>query len=127
LKDISFVNRLDRDITWCFCPNANLYIENRLPKLDIFVANGLKMSLGTDSLASNDKLCMLSELKTISKHFPSISLDTSIAWATLNGAMHLGIDRKFGSLEVGKRPGLNLITAMDGLNLTEASAVSKLV
>lgn len=127
LKDISFVNRLDRNITWCFCPNANLYIENRLPKLDIFVANGLKMSLGTDSLASNDKLCMLSELKTISKHFPSISLDTSIAWATLNGAMHLGIDRKFGSLEVGKRPGLNLITAMDGLNLTEASAVSKLV
>lgn len=127
LKDISFVNRLDREVTWCFCPNANLYIENKLPKLDMFVHSGVNISLGTDSLASNDKLCMLSELKTISQHFPSISLDTSISWATLNGAKHFGIDHKFGSIELGKKPGLNLITEVDGLNLTEASAVKKLI
>jgi adenine deaminase len=66
-------------------------------------------------------------LKTISQHFPSISLDTSISWATLNGAKHFGIDNKFGSIELGKKPGLNLITEVDGLNLTEASAVKKLI
>lgn len=127
LKDISFVNRLDREVTWCFCPNANLYIENTLPKLDLFVANDINITIGTDSLASNDTLCIVSELKTISRHFPSISLDTSIAWATLNGAKYLGIDHKFGSIELGKIPGLNLITGVNGLNLTEASAVKKLI
>ena len=127
LKDVSFINRLGREITWCFCPNANLYIENKLPKLDLFVSSGVTISLGTDSLASNNKLCILSELKTIAKHFPTIPFTTSIAWATLNGAMHLGIERKYGSLEVGKRPGLNLITKIDGLALTTASEVKKLI
>lgn len=127
LKDISFINRLGRDITWCFCPNANLYIENKLPKLNLFVSSGVNISIGTDSLASNSKLCMLSELKTIKKHFPAISLSTSLPWATLNGAKHLGIDRKFGSIEIGKKPGLNLITKTDGLEFTEASEIKKLV
>lgn len=127
LKDISFVNRLDREVSWCFCPNANLYIENKLPNLDIFIGGELNITVGTDSLASNDKLCILSELKAINRYYASISLDKSIAWATLNGAVHLGIDKKFGSIEVGKKPGLNLIKGLDGLQLTEASSVTRLI
>lgn len=126
-KDIYFLHRLGRDITWCFCPNANLFIEDKLPKLDLFVGHNINITLGTDSLASNDKLCILSELKTIHKNFPSINLTESICWATINGARFLGIDDKFGSIEIGKKPGLNLITATKGLNLTAESAVKKLV
>ncbi len=36
LKDIYFIKRFDQKINWCFCPNANLYIEKRLPKIDLF-------------------------------------------------------------------------------------------
>ena len=125
-KDIYFLHRLGRDITFCFCPNANLYIENKLPKLELFIGHNINITLGTDSLASNDKLCILSELKTVHKNFPSLQLTETIAWATLNGARFLGIDDKFGSIEIGKKPGLNLITATKGLNITADSAIQKL-
>lgn len=127
LKDIYFVRRFGRDVTWCFCPNANLNIENRLPKLEMFLPHDFNILLGTDSLASNDKLSILSELKTLGKHFPSIPLTTTIKWATLNGAKFLGIDHYFGSIERGKRPGLNLITDTQGVKLSSLSKVQKLI
>lgn len=126
LKDIYFTKRSGRDIYWCFCPNANLYIENRLPKVELFCQNDLMITLGTDSLASNDELCILSELKTLHKHFPSLRLEETIKWATLNGARFLDMDEDLGSIEVGKSPGLNLISNMDGLKLTPESTVRKL-
>ncbi len=125
-KDINFVERYKKDVTWCLCPNANLYIEDRLPKIDLFIRSRLPIVLGTDSLASNDKLCILSEIKTLLEYFPDLSLEKSIEWATLNGARYLGIDATYGSLEIGKKPGLNLLTKTDGLNLTEESTLVKL-
>ncbi|WDF55929.1 amidohydrolase family protein [Mucilaginibacter sp. KACC 22063] len=126
LKDIYFIKRFDRDIYWCFCPNANMYIEGRLPKVDLFIEQGYDITLGTDSLASNHKLCILSEMKTLQQHFPSIGIDKLLEWGTINGARYLGIDDEKGSLEVGKKPGLNLITNLDGLKLTPESKVVRL-
>jgi len=126
-KDINFVERYKKDVTWCLCPNANLYIEERLPKVDLFIRSRLPVVIGTDSLASNDKLCILSEIKTLLRNFPDLSFEKSIEWATINGARYLGIDSKYGSLEIGKRPGLNLLTKTKDLSLTEGSAVVKLI
>jgi len=127
LKDIYFLKRFDHDIHWCFCPNANLYIENRLPKIELFTGQGYNITLGTDSLASNNKLCILSEMRTIQQKFSSISTGTLIEWGTLNGAKYLGIDDEKGTLEAGKAPGLNLITNLDGLMLTPESRVRRLL
>lgn len=127
LKDIHFAGRVDQDVHWCFCPKANLYIENRLPELDQFRSYNFNITLGTDSLASNDKLCILSELKTIREHFPSFSFTETLRWATINGAKFLGIDDQYGSIEQGKTPGLNLISNMEGLEITSASGVRRLV
>ena len=127
LKDIYFANRFNRDIHWCFCPNANLFIEGRLPKIEMFKFHDFNITVGTDSLASNEKLCILSELKVIKEHFPSLSFAETIRWATINGARFLGIDHKFGSIEQGKSPGLNLITNTVGMELTAGSEVRKLI
>ncbi|EOR95024.1 amidohydrolase [Arcticibacter svalbardensis MN12-7] len=127
LKDIYSTKRTDRDVFWCFCPNANLYIENTLPKVDLFIKNDLVITLGTDSLASNDDLCILSELKTLHHYFPSLNLEQTIKWATINGARFLNIDANFGSFTVGKSPGINLITQAEGLQLSDASSVQKIV
>jgi len=127
LKDIYFIKRFDRKIHWCFCPNANLYIENRLPKIELFVGQGYNITLGTDSLASNSKLCILSEMRTIQHKFPSISTAKLIEWGTLNGARFLGIDDEKGSLETGKTPGLNLITGLDELKITPDTKVRRLI
>lgn len=126
-KDISFVDRYKRDVTWCLCPKANLYIEDRLPKIDFFMNSRLPVVLGTDSLASNDKLCILSEIKTLLKAHPAVPFEKCLQWATLNGARYLGIDKRYGSLESGKRPGVNLLTNTDGLSITAETEVRKLV
>jgi cytosine/adenosine deaminase-related metal-dependent hydrolase len=125
-KDIYFLHRLSRDITWCFCPNANLHIEDKLPKLELFLSHNFNITVGTDSLAANDKLCILSELKTLHRNFSSLTFAETVKWATINGARFLCIDDKFGTIEVGKKPGLNLITHVKGLNITEQSTVKKL-
>jgi len=127
LKDIYFVKRFDRKINWCFCPNANLYIEDQLPKIDLFLDQGFNITLGTDSLASNNKLCILNEMLTIQQNFKSLDFEKILPWATINGAKFLGIADDKGSIEVGKTPGLNLITGLDGLTITPQTKVRKLI
>jgi aminodeoxyfutalosine deaminase len=127
LKDIYFISRSGRVVTWCFCPNANLYIEDRLPKVEMFQYHDFNITIGTDSLASNKRLCILSELKTLHENFTSLELTETIKWATYNGAKFLRIDDKFGSFERGKKPGLNLISNVSGLNLTADSQVHRII
>jgi len=127
LKDIYFIKRFDRKIHWCLCPNANLYIEGTLPKVELFLNQGFNITLGTDSLASNSKLCILSEMYTLQKKFPALSTETLLKWATLNGATYLGIDHRKGSLEPGKNPGLNLISGLDDLRITDYTKVKRLI
>ena len=127
LKDIYFLKRFDRRINWCFCPNANLYIENRLPKINLFVDQGFNITLGTDSMASNHGLSILGEMQTIQHKFKAISTAKLIEWGTINGAKFLGIDADKGTLEPGKTPGLNLITGLDDMQLTPASKVKRLI
>ena len=112
-QDIDFVENYFWNAYWCFCPNANLFIEKRLPDVNLFRANDCKITLGTDSLASNHQLSILEEMKTIQKYFPEIALPELINWATLNGAKFLGLEHKLGSFEKGKKPGIVLIENAD--------------
>ncbi|MEQ8625467.1 MAG: amidohydrolase family protein [Vicingaceae bacterium] len=105
--DIDAALILHNNLFWCFCPKANLYIEDRLPNIKEFAKRGLKCTLGTDSLASNDSLSIWEEIKTIQGYFPKIELNTLIQWATINGAEFLGIEGEYGSFEVGKQATIN--------------------
>ncbi len=113
---------------WCFCPNANLYIEKRIPDLDLFLKQDDNITIGTDSLASNWSLSIVEELKTISNRFPDIPLSSLIKWSTINGARLLGFDDLLGSFEKGKVPGVNLLEHVDlgNLSLTPDTKVTPL-
>lgn len=124
--DVQFADQSGRELYWCFCPKANLYIEGKLPEIETFLSDQ-NITIGTDSLASNDDLCILSELKTIREHYPQIPFEQTIRWATLNGAAFLGIDKHFGSIEKGKTPGLNLISNVNGQELSTQSKVRRLI
>ena len=101
---------------WCLCPNSNLYIEGVLPPLKMLLDNGAEIVIGTDSLASNNRLSILEELKTLQQAFPELTVTRLVGWATINGARALGGDDQFGTIEVGKRPGLLLLEGMDLVN-----------
>jgi len=100
--------------TWfVLCPGSNLYIQNRLPDIDLFRKNNLRICLGTDSLASNHQLSIVEEMKIIQAAYPYITLGELAGWASFNGANALGIDSWAGSIEVGKRPGIILLKGLD--------------
>lgn len=93
---------------FCLCPNANLYIENTLPNIEMLRANNANIVLGTDSLASNWSLNIAAEIQTIRKNFPAIALAEILQWATINGARALQMDKMLGSFEKGKKPSVVL-------------------
>jgi len=57
----------------------------------------------------------------------NVPFDELLRWATLNGAVFLGIDKQFGSFEPGKKPGINLIKEMKEGRLNTKSHIQRLV
>lgn len=113
---------------WATCPNANLYIENRLPDYSCFLENNVCVTIGTDSLTSNWKLSILEEMKSILKFQSYLKFETVLEWATLNGAKALGFDKDLGSIEPGKKPGLlHLDLDASRLLLDEQTTVKRLI
>jgi aminodeoxyfutalosine deaminase len=110
------------------CPNSNLYIEDQLPPVHLLREEGMNICIGTDSLASNHKLSVFEELKTLQKYFPEITIQELIEWGCLNGARALQAEHRFGSFEPGKKPGINLIIGADlhQLRLTPGSRIKVL-
>lgn len=99
---------LTPDIYFCCCPNANLYIENSLPPVELLRNNHCNIVLGTDSLASNQQLDILSEIKTIKRNF-NVPDEELLRWATINGASALQMEHTLGSFEKDKEPGVLLL------------------
>ncbi len=127
IKDLDFISRMDRKVTLCLCPNANLYIENTLPKVQLFADHKYDIALGTDSLASNNTLSILDELKTLHRAHRDLSLLESLQWATINGAKALGMEKQIGSLEVGKQPGLVLLKNITNLKMTDQVTLQRII
>lgn len=107
------VLRIREDLYWCTCPNANLYIENRIPDLPMWLENNAKVCVGTDSLASNHQLSILEELKVIQQHYQQIQLGELLQMATLNGAEALNMEIEKGSFHKGKLPGVLWLKNVD--------------
>jgi cytosine/adenosine deaminase-related metal-dependent hydrolase len=103
--------------SFCLCPQSNLFIERELPNVPALIAHNAKITLGTDSLASSGSLSIIEQMKIITIQFPSIGFSQMLPWATLNGAMALGFEKELGSIEVGKSPGLVLISPFDFKNM----------
>jgi cytosine/adenosine deaminase-related metal-dependent hydrolase len=112
-EDILFANEYSNKneltLIYCFCPNANLYIEDKLPPIELFIKHNCHLVLGTDSYSSNWQLSIAKEVEAIHKNFSRISLETILQWATINGAKALRWDDDLGSFEKGKKPGVILI------------------
>ena len=123
--DVEFAEKSHQNLYWCLCPQANLYIENTLPDVDLLISENVKITLGTDSLASNHQLNILSEMKTLQEH-KKVDFDKLLQWATHNGAEFLGLSQQFGTLQTGKKPGLNLIQLSEDF-VIESDQVIKLV
>lgn len=111
-EEIKAAASWSKNVFWATCPNANLYIENRLPDYTAFLNTNAKVAIGTDSLTSNWQLSVWEEIKTIRRYKSFIPLHTLLEWGTINGAVALGYHDRLGSFEPGKRPGVVLLEGL---------------
>ena len=85
------------------CPRSNQWVGVGVPPIERFYASGVRVAVGTDSLASVEDLNLFSELKTMRGIAPAVPAATLLASATLVGARALGLEHELGSLTPGKR------------------------
>ena len=124
-SDIKAVQKEMPNSFWCLCPNANQYIEQTMPPIELLRASGAEIVIGTDSYASNWSLNLLDELKTIQKQFPSIPVSEMLGWATMNGARALQMEKGLGSFEKGKKPGVVLIEGISANGQLQNTSISR--
>lgn len=125
-EEIAAAQTWNDQVFWATCPNANLYIENKLPNYQHFLQTNAKVTIGTDSLTSNWNLSVLDEMKTIARYQSGIPFETLLEWACINGAAALGFEKELGSIETGKKPGLNLLNLGENNTLVSDTVVTKL-
>ncbi len=104
-----YAQKTGLQLVWCLCLNANLYIENKLPPVELLLKHDCSLVLGTDSYSSNWQLSIAKEMQTAIKYFPTVSTESILQWATSHGARALQWDDELGSFEKGKKPGIALI------------------
>ena len=91
------------------CPISNAKLGHGTARVLEMLAAGITVGLGSDSVASNNRMDMLAEARAavlgqrarVAKHDVLCAKDV-LALATLGGATALGLEREIGSLDVGK-------------------------
>ena len=83
-----------------FCPGSHRFFGHTNHPVRRYLDAGINVAIGTDSLASNDSLSVLDELKYLSANH-TLSPQTLISMATVNGAKAIGFESKVGQLREG--------------------------
>ena len=91
------------------CPASNAKLGHGIAPLEDWLAHGIVVGLGSDSMASNNRMHLLEEARLAllaqrarNPDRPALSAACALELATLGGARCLGLDSEVGSLEVGK-------------------------
>ena len=130
--DIAIVKR--NGVSVSLNPESNMKLASGTAPVPKYLAAGVNLALGTDGAASNNDLDMFEAMrqaafvhKLVSRDPQMMPASTVLAMATIGGAKALGLDRQIGSLEVGKKADV-IVVSMAGARQTPMySPVSHLV
>lgn len=106
----------DTSSTVSICTQSNLKLTSGIAPLKALTEKGANFAFGTDGVASNNDLDILSEASFTSQLHKTINDDPqfmpareTLARLTIHGAKALGKEDIMGSIEIGKRADLLLI------------------
>ena len=121
-EDIEILRRTGTSVS--HNPESNMKLASGVAPIPKCLAAGVTVALGTDGAASNNDLDMFEAMrqaaflhKLASRDPRTLPAATVLEMATIGGARALGLDRKIGSLEAGKRADL-IVVAMNGARQT---------
>jgi cytosine/adenosine deaminase-related metal-dependent hydrolase len=104
-------------VTLVACPRGNMRTGAGVPPIEEFFSSGVRVAVGTDSLASVPDLNLFSELEEMRRLARSLPARMLLESATINGARALGFDADFGTIDSGKRDAL-VTVQLDGAVLS---------
>lgn len=109
LNDEEMTILRDAQLSIVHCPASNMKLASGICPVEKLRSLGINVALGTDSVASNNKLSMINEMylatllsKVSTQNPESLNVENTFALAQLNGARALGMADKIGSLQPGK-------------------------
>jgi 5-methylthioadenosine/S-adenosylhomocysteine deaminase len=114
-REIETLARREVGVAHCASSNLKLAVGGVAPVVELREA-GVRVGIGTDSVASNNSLSMLREMHIaglLQKHHrwdaAALPAQTLLDMATIEGAHLVGRGADLGSLEVGKQADLVLV------------------
>ncbi len=126
--DAADLQRLaSRGTTLVTCPRSNGHTGAGAPPLEEFYESGVRVAVGTDSLASAPDLNVFAELATMRALAPSVPAAALLDSATRQGSRALGFDPDFGTIEAGKLARLLAVAVPAGTDDVEEYLVSGIV
>lgn len=113
-----------RGATLVTCPRGNVSTGAGVPPIETFYQSGVRVAIGTDSLASVPDLNMFSELAELRRRAPKVPATALLESATINGARALGFESRFGTIEAGKLDHLIAVDLPESATNAEEELVS---
>jgi aminodeoxyfutalosine deaminase len=95
------------------CPRSNQWVGVGVPPIERFYRSGVRVAVGTDSLASVGDLNLFAELKVMRWLAPAVPARRLLESATRNGAEALGLDDELGTIACGRRAELIAVALRD--------------
>jgi cytosine/adenosine deaminase-related metal-dependent hydrolase len=114
----------DLGVTLVTCPRSNARTGAGTPPIDTFYASGVRVAVGTDSLASTPDLNVFAELAAMRALAPSVPASRLLDSATRQGALALGVDADYGTLDRGRRARMVAVSIPDAVSDVEEYLVS---
>lgn len=106
-----------KDIRVIHCPQSNMKLASGVLPYTQLKSRGVVVGLGTDGAASNNDLDILEEMRTASLLQKVTSCNPAVMGAyealeaaTVNGAKALFLDDSIGTLEVGKKADITVLS-----------------
>lgn len=116
------------------CPSSNLKLASGIAPVAAMLERGVRVGVGTDGAASNNRLDMMTEMRTAallakaaSGNAAAVGADVALEMATLAGARALGLGDEIGSIEPGKSADLAAVELSSLETLPCFDVVSHLV
>ncbi|MFL6281316.1 MAG: amidohydrolase family protein, partial [Vicinamibacterales bacterium] len=106
LPDGELARLVSAGATLVTCPRSNRWTRAGTPPIERFYESGVRVAIGTDSLASVEDLNVFQELACVRRVAPRVPARRLLESATIAGATALGLGHEFGTMESGKRAAL---------------------
>jgi aminodeoxyfutalosine deaminase len=124
LTDAELAHLASAGATVVTCPRSNRWTGAGTPPVERFYASGVRVAIGTDSLASVEDLNLFGELAVVRRLAPAVPAARLLESATATGAAALGFGAELGTLEQGKRADLIAVRLPAGVEDVEEYLLS---